>query len=767
MSNDTQKADQIAYRFYTKLALVVHHARATSEPNPQAKADKWVRYLRLWKSPADPADVVIKFNLETPDTDVFKEYTRVYRSLSSTVLPSTFQLQVLLAVPELTPNQVLAHIEPDSSRVPIDPTPKFILLETWTLVFEPHQSQSHLGQSQERSDVAPSTIYKHGISLFRSIFTLLRILPTWKLARRGGRLRGMNNGNFSIQVRVEQRSVHMDGVLEFDSLVQGSTLAHQVHDFPPVSHPRGTLSLSTVYLSTPDFKMFDRESLLSSRFLSQAEGPEFTPTLLRNQQRDSLASSPGSLPMRTSLPRSQPSSAAERFVLPPRTHTRTTSLTGSSPRSQNVALPMTRVMSGAGNAAGSASGVSDTSSIRHGTPSIGSREELTPSALAMRLRRDSFGVGRTDSPGPVPIRTSRPALSPINAFKSGTMSSGSPSVHSPSTSLRQHSPLGAGPSLPSRPVHSSPTSSRAPALPSPIGAGAPARLPGSPIPPPRPSPPTIPSSLGGPSSLGDRRSLASAEGTSIPSDSSPLAGGRRYRSSFGHRYAVAPVVGSEGSTSSAPERITHASYLSAATDDDDISDFVQQIDRRKPLNRVREGSQDSAANPMDPVSNKPPDSGPAAGSAQALSREGSQPMLTTASAVDEKLQQMQDTFFASLNSIGNRRKKDRDGSSTGSSTARAPSSGPSTIGRRTLDPITFTPRDGLPNAPTALARRPSSSGSPSINVGVPAAYRRPRLASTGSATSNMSIASGEVLGRMDPEIEDERRRSRSGRDWTS
>ncbi len=43
MSNEAHKADQIAYRYYTKLALVVHAARATAEPNPQAKVDKWVR----------------------------------------------------------------------------------------------------------------------------------------------------------------------------------------------------------------------------------------------------------------------------------------------------------------------------------------------------------------------------------------------------------------------------------------------------------------------------------------------------------------------------------------------------------------------------------------------------------------------------------------------------------------------------------------------------------------------------------------------------
>jgi autophagy-related protein 13 len=43
MSNEAHKADQIAYRYYTKLVSVVHAARTTADPNPQAKVDKWVR----------------------------------------------------------------------------------------------------------------------------------------------------------------------------------------------------------------------------------------------------------------------------------------------------------------------------------------------------------------------------------------------------------------------------------------------------------------------------------------------------------------------------------------------------------------------------------------------------------------------------------------------------------------------------------------------------------------------------------------------------
>ena len=42
MSNDIQKADQIAFHFYTKLFYVVNQARATAEPRTQGKVDKWV-----------------------------------------------------------------------------------------------------------------------------------------------------------------------------------------------------------------------------------------------------------------------------------------------------------------------------------------------------------------------------------------------------------------------------------------------------------------------------------------------------------------------------------------------------------------------------------------------------------------------------------------------------------------------------------------------------------------------------------------------------
>lgn len=472
--------------------------------------------------------------------------------------------------------------------------------------------------------------------------------------------------------------------------------------------------------------------MLSSRFLSLDEGSEFIPTLVRHQQRESLSGSPGSLPARTSLPRSPPSSSvADRFIIAPAMSSRTPSFPtvgGGSPRMQPMALPSVQYQSNtSAGAAGSVSGMSDGSSSRQGA-SISSRDETQPvSALAARFRRGSLGSGRSgdiaSSPGPMPIR--RPPVNPVYPFKSSTLSSGSPSFHSPSPSLRQHSPLGSlpgGPSLPSRPTHTSPTSSR-------LGisvAPGPSRTPSSPVTSIRPSPPFAPSSLG------ERRSLASAEGVLPGVAESPMSG-KRYSSSFGMRYAATGGAGSDGSTESTAkegERVAGASFLSTHTDDDDISAFVKDIDTRRPLIGVREHS--TPEGPRDrgeEGSNAPQVAG---GPLRHRTMSMPAPMLTTASDVDERLREMSEAFNTSLRGLGARRRA-RGGSSN--------------EGRRSTGRA--WPSDGI-ESPTAEGERVDVSGIP-----VPAAYVRPRLASTTSVRSGFSIASGEVLGRMDPELTDD------------
>ncbi|KAF8178288.1 phosphorylated protein that interacts with Vac8p, partial [Pholiota molesta] len=165
MSDYIQKADQLAFHFYTKFFYTLHDARVTEGACAQAKTDKW-------------------FNLETPDCELFTNDARMpYRTISLAPAPGplVLEIQVLLAVPELPNDQVLVYAAPDMPRVKVEPARRFILLEAWTLGMDFDDrlvSTGHPGA--EGIDMALPTIYKHGIVLFRSLFSLLRVLPAWK-----------------------------------------------------------------------------------------------------------------------------------------------------------------------------------------------------------------------------------------------------------------------------------------------------------------------------------------------------------------------------------------------------------------------------------------------------------------------------------------------------------------------------------------------------------------------------------------------------------
>ena len=513
----------------------------------------------------------------------------------------------------------------------------------------------------------------------------------------------------------------------------------------------GTLSLKATYLTQPHFRLDDLESLLSSRFLSLDEGPEFTPTLIKNQQRDSLTTSPpGSLPLRTALPRSPPSAIADRFVLPSTNNARTNfpstggmgALSISPGKGGLAQSPSLRPRTISGLDSGAASGVSETSSSRRSISSV--REDPQ---LASRLRRESL----SSSPGsPSPLSARRP-----NIFKSSTLSNATPpSLPSQPPSLRHNSPL-SGPSLPSRPLpqlqigsQRSPSMQTAPlpstrALSSPISAIA------------KHSPPFLPSSL---TKAEERRSLDNVVGGGIPN---PSTSGRRYSSSFGYRYAVNVGAVSDGSPSSGPERkeierpsvsnrailslscqkylhtaFQSASYMSNNTDDDDISAFVQDIDARKPLGRALSDRRryPLGANPErgDDLRSQHPRGSQGGNPATRINDEPSggiggirEPMLTNVSDVDQRLKEMNDAFTARLAGL--------------SGTGPSPRAGGGGLGRGDRGGSRERSRPAVP----------PESFDPLSAVGM---RMRPRRGSMGSVRSGLSIGSEEVIGKL--ELED-------------
>jgi autophagy-related protein 13 len=145
----------------------------------------------------------------------------------------------------------------------------------------------------------------------------------------------------------------------------------------------GSLLLSTRYLTSPNFQLDELECLLSSRFLSLDEGPEFTPTLAKNQKRDYLLSGSPGLPSR---PRSPLPSVAEKSMFPAAL-SRTTSLPDSLRSTRSIASAIRRVPSvGPSTSSVAASSHQDGSGAR-------SREEgRLLSGIAER--KESTGAGR-------------------------------------------------------------------------------------------------------------------------------------------------------------------------------------------------------------------------------------------------------------------------------------------------------------------------------------------------------------------------------------
>ncbi|KAJ3901243.1 autophagy-related protein 13-domain-containing protein [Lentinula edodes] len=442
MSHDAQKADQITFHFYTKLFYVLNDARATIPAEiASARTDKW-------------------FNLETPDSDLWtKEGREPYKTISALRPLPPLEIQVLLTVPDsLTNNQVLVYISPDSSRVPIQSTYRYVLLERWVLELSSRDIYSFSSDSESSSgSVSLSTLYKHGIPLFRSLYSFLRVLPAWKLSKRFRRRRhnGMNGLGVQVRVRGDPGSgLDEVGVMPFNS---SPALPTSTHTFPSIQHPIGTLNLTTTYLTSPNFRVDELESLLSSRFMSMdtggTKGMEFTPTLVKNQQRDSLLSSAGGSPgtrnrlasvTGASAPHSPPRDILRRPSSPPQPYAYSHSRTPSDADSIAERFVISsRTVSNPSNPTNYNSNPPPPPINAHNYPILPITRATTttststqpPSGIAARLRRESLGNRNMVSDSYLPLTTTGSSTQPfpsssssISSITGGTGSSAPPTT---------------------------------------------------------------------------------------------------------------------------------------------------------------------------------------------------------------------------------------------------------------------------------------------------------------------------------------------------
>lgn len=343
-SQQSQKADQIVWRYFNKVVLSVANARIIS-PDSQDPQDAQAPGLPVndfeegggtptgsisvaapgpssnaaGGSNAGGSKAAAKakqtgpkvdkwFNLETPDLDTYKPTLEIFKQISTVFPiapvdiatdPPPLIIQVLLSIPQPSYNKVLVLNHGDH-RTRIDPTPRYILLESWRVDITRRIPKSHgtasstsssssfsSGSNSSFYDVELPTVYKQSIALFRSVYTLLRVLPAWKLYRRLRRKRTGPGSGMTLELRVEVPSqsasssaasslvdlppmVDSIPIIGFDVPLSQHPKANKVESrvFSPIPSPHGELNLSLKYRVETNFALESLESLLSAGLVS-------------------------------------------------------------------------------------------------------------------------------------------------------------------------------------------------------------------------------------------------------------------------------------------------------------------------------------------------------------------------------------------------------------------------------------------------------------------------------------------------------------------
>ncbi|KAI8093847.1 autophagy-related protein 13-domain-containing protein [Halteromyces radiatus] len=396
-SNSTRnsKLDHIIQNFYTKTAQLIIQARLTLDGKQMTRERR-----------RDPKKLNKWFNIATEDIDLLRDELKYWRTLAIQSLeeePPPMIIDIYLDTSKLTQNQSLMVIDDNLRRNRVDLCEnnddyriQRILIETWVLT---------LNHPLPDFPVDLPNLYKRSIVFFRSLHSLVRLLPAYNLHRR---LRKFNDDrDLAIGYQFSPRNIRRHDEISLDtSILEGDARnPTKSYTFTDIMTPLGTFKLQVNYRRNCDFKIEDSERDISDRFVDMDE-QFFTPTIEKYQQGYHTPSRPRPLSMHDS--RSSILSEMAQLKEAP-TISPTTSTSTSSRYSQPTAE------------------YSDPREIvqqRQRHSSIVPRQSPLSSSP---LNRDSKGSTGTSiepsistSSTPVSRRTSVPAFSP---FKSPSLSS--------------------------------------------------------------------------------------------------------------------------------------------------------------------------------------------------------------------------------------------------------------------------------------------------------------------------------------------------------
>jgi autophagy-related protein 13 len=186
-------------------------------------------------------------------------------SATSFVATTQLRIEVVLTFRDLTTNQSLTIVDLRGQRRDVVfPGRKKcssgeVILECWSVDWLPPSAQ-------EASELAVS--YKKAIAIIRSLYTMARLLPAWKLRKRLAKSK-LSAAALKVSCRIatDPDSDQREDVLRLDqSALSGTNSEPLIYAFHGLETPAGKLRIGVEYRSDCDFYVDDSEALLSSQF---------------------------------------------------------------------------------------------------------------------------------------------------------------------------------------------------------------------------------------------------------------------------------------------------------------------------------------------------------------------------------------------------------------------------------------------------------------------------------------------------------------------
>ncbi|KAI9304061.1 autophagy-related protein 13-domain-containing protein [Cunninghamella echinulata] len=279
------KLDHIIQNFYTKTAQLIIQSRITSDNIQNRDRRGESRKLNKW------------FNIATEDIEILKDELKYWRTLaiqSTEVEPPPMIIDIYLDTSKLAQNQALMVTDETLRRNRVDLGTsqtnaaygvQRILIETWTLT---------LNHPLPDFPVDLPNIYKRSIVFFRSLHSLVRLLPAYNLHRK---LQKFNDSHeLSIGYQFTPRNVRRHDEISLETPILNSDARNPTksYSFTDIMTPLGTFKLQVNYRRNCDFKVEDSECDISARFVDMDEH-YFTPTITKYQQEYNIKNRPASM----------------------------------------------------------------------------------------------------------------------------------------------------------------------------------------------------------------------------------------------------------------------------------------------------------------------------------------------------------------------------------------------------------------------------------------------------------------------------------------